>query len=446
MKGFIIGEYKFDKPRIGKGAFSNIYKGQHIHTKMPVAVKEMPYDKIKKIKDNIKREFSLLKTLDHPNIIKLYDVFFDESSKNIYFMIDLYDSGDLSSYLNGRKIKEKYTKNYLRQIKNGLEYLYSQKILHRDLKPQNILVSKEKTLIITDFGFARYFETDVMLQTICGSPLYMAPEILLKKKYNTMSDLWSVGVIMYEMIYGKVPFESRNLIDLIHKIKKIDIDYPIQITDKLSQNCRNLLLSLLQKNPTLRCNWETFFEHEWFLTDEIKDEENRLLEISIKPGSSLPHLFKHRSIKESLSFNDTSEENTEEIYEEDTNKSIEMITEDDFLFNMSVNNSNDELEQSNKENALEDSTDSFISLEGECDNIRHSFLEEPSSPIYINNFNHDLSNQSTVLITRDMVKNNFNDSEEFTPNSLSESIKKYLKSSIVFLKESYKYISHGNTI
>lgn len=454
MKGFIIGDYKFDKPRIGKGAFSNIYKGQHIHTKMPVAVKEMPYDKIKKIKDNIKREFLLLKTLDHPNIIKLYDVFFDESSKNIYFMIDLYDSGDLSSYLNGRKIKEKYTKNYLRQIKNGLEYLYSQKILHRDLKPQNILISKDKTLIITDFGFARYFETDVMLQTICGSPLYMAPEILLKKKYNTMSDLWSVGVIMYEMIYGKVPFESRNLIDLIHKIKKVDIDYPIQITDKLSQNCINLLLSLLQKNPTLRCNWETFFEHEWFLTDEIKDEENRLLEISIKPGSSLPHLFKHRSIKESLSFNDTSEENIEEMNEENIQKTtehyksnpIDMVIEEDCIFDMSVNNSNEEIEQPIKANVLEVSTDSFISLESECEDIKRSFLEEPSSPIYINNFKHDLSNQSTVLITRDMVNNNFNDSEEFTPNSLSESIKKYLKSSIVFLKESYKYISHGNTI
>ena len=113
---------------------------------------------------------------------------------------------------------------------------------------------------------------------------------------------------------------------------------------------------------------------------------------------------------------------------------------------MSVNNSNEVLEQPIKANVLEVSTDSFISLESECEDIKRPFLEEPSSPIYINNFKHDLSNQSTVLITRDMVNNNFNDSEEFTPNSLSESIKKYLKSSIVFLKESYKYISHGNTI
>ena len=226
MNGFIIGNYKCNKPRIGRGAFSNIYKGENINTKMPVAIKEMPFDKIKKIKENVKREFTLLKTLDHPNIIKLYDVFFDEFSKNIYFMIDLYEMGDLSKYLNGKKIKEKYAKNYMRQIKDGLEYLYNKKILHRDLKPQNILVSKINTLVITDFGFARYFESDVMLQTICGSPLYMAPEILLKKNYTNSSDLWSVGFILYEILLGCVPFKTKIQFDLKHKIKKKNISYP----------------------------------------------------------------------------------------------------------------------------------------------------------------------------------------------------------------------------
>lgn len=439
MKGYIIGDYKFEKPRIGKGAFSNIYKGQHIHTKLPVAVKEMPYDKIKKIQENVKREFSLLKTLDHPNIIKLYDVFFDESSKNIYFMIDLYDNGDLSNYLNGRKIKEKYVKGYMRQIKDGLEYLYNQKILHRDLKPQNILVSKEKTLIITDFGFARYFETDIMLQTICGSPLYMAPEILLKKKYNSMSDLWSVGVIMYEMLCGNVPYESKNLIDLIYKIKKKDIVFPLQITTKISHECNSLLISLLQKNPNTRCSWDIFFSHSWFLTDEINDEENKLLEISIKPGSSLPNLFKHRSIKESISIHDSNEE-TGNIRDK-----VENTIDEECIFDMNINSSNEE-EQYINTNMLEMSSDSFVSLESECEEINRSFLEEATSPIHIRHFKHDLSNQSTVYITRDMIHNHLNDSEEVTPSSLSESIKKYLKSSIVFLKESYNYISYGNTI
>lgn len=442
MKGFIIGNYKCDKPRIGRGAFSNIYKGENINTKMPVAVKEMPFDKIKKIKENIKREFTLLKTIDHPNIIKLYDVYFDESSKNIYFMIDLYERGDLSTFLNGKKIKEKYTKNYMRQIKDGLEYLYNKKILHRDLKPQNILVSKENTLVITDFGFARYFDNDVMLQTICGSPLYMAPEILLKKKYNNSSDLWSVGVILYEMLYGSVPFESRNLVDLIHKIKKVDVTLPLD-KRKISKDVQELLLSLLQKDPKKRCEWNHFFTHTWFKQDEIIEEENRLLEISINTTSSLPNLFKHRSIKESITYSNTSTEKPDITNQSnETNAPLKGEREEEFMFDISIDEIQENEEEPGDDNVLTFSTDSFISLENECEELHRSFLEEPTSPIYIRDFNRDLTNQSTVLITRDMIDYD----HEGNPNSLSESIKKYLKSSITFIKESYKYISHGNTI
>ena len=113
---------------------------------------------------------------------------------------------------------------------------------------------------------------------------------------------------------------------------------------------------------------------------------------------------------------------------------------------MNINSSNENIDEPITNNILNISTDSFVSLESECEEIQHSFLKEPSSPIHIRNFKHDLSNQSTVYITRDMLHNQLNDSEEVTPSSLSESIKKYLKSSIVFLKESYNYISYGNTI
>jgi serine/threonine protein kinase len=443
MKGFIIGNYKCDKPRIGRGAFSNIYKGENINTKMPVAVKEMPFDKIKNIKENIKREFTLLKTVDHPNIIKLHDVYFDESSKNIYFMIDLYEKGDLSSLLNGKQIKEKYTKKYMRQIKDGLEYLYSKKILHRDLKPQNILVSRDNSLVITDFGFARYFDNDIMLQTICGSPLYMAPEILLKRKYNNISDLWSVGVILYEMLFGSVPFESRNLVDLIHKIKKVTIVLPLD-KHNVSDDVKELLLSLLQKDPKKRCEWNHFFMNTWFQKDEIIEEENRLLEISMNINAPLPNLFKHRSIKESITYCNNSVEKQYETIE--INKTYPSLQkggrEEECMFDMSIDETQENEQEQCEDNMLTFSTDSFISLENECEDLHRSFLEEPTSPIYIREFNHDLTNQSTILITRDMIDYD----HEGNPNSLSESIKKYLKSSITFIKESYKYISHGNTI
>ena len=198
----------------------------------------------------IKREFSLLKRLNHPNIIKLHDVIIDTNFNNIYFIIDYYSKGDLASFLKRRPLKEKYCKKYLKQLACGLEYLHSNNILHRDLKPQNILLTDSYDIKLTDFGFARIIDKNEMINTLCGSPMYMAPEIINKRDYNIKSDLWSVGIIMYEMLYGCVPFNVNNFIE---KIKKINQDHII-FNNKIhiSQECHNLLLSLLQKNPSQR--------------------------------------------------------------------------------------------------------------------------------------------------------------------------------------------------
>ena len=118
--------------------------------------------------------------------------------------MEYYDRGDFSKFLKKRPLREKYAIKYLKQIANGLKYLLEKKIIHRDLKPQNILVSNTGTLKITDFGFARYFDNDILIQTICSeSYVYGLPEIMKNKKYDYKSDLWSLGVIFYEMLIGK---------------------------------------------------------------------------------------------------------------------------------------------------------------------------------------------------------------------------------------------------
>ena len=114
-----------------------------------------------------------MKKLNHKNIIRLHEVFFDNDEKNIYLVIDYYSKGDLSKFLGGKALKEKYAKKYMRQLTNGLKYLYEKQILHRDLKPQNILVTDGGDIVITDFGFARYTDNENMLNTLCGSPMYM---------------------------------------------------------------------------------------------------------------------------------------------------------------------------------------------------------------------------------------------------------------------------------
>ena len=143
-------------------------------------------------------------------------------------------------------------------MSDGLKYLLDKDILHRDLKPQNILLTNEYNIKITDFGFARKINKDVLLNTLCGSPMYMAPEIINKQDYNYKSDLWSVGVILYQMFYGTVPFNVNNFVQLIKKINSQTIDYDIN-NIKISAQGLQLLKSLLEINVEKELLGKIFF-------------------------------------------------------------------------------------------------------------------------------------------------------------------------------------------
>ena len=138
MSTFTLDNYSVDRKRIGKGSFSTIYKGKQNTTGKLYAIKEIPVENINKIKENIKRKFNLMKNLNHENIIKLHNVIIDSRYNNIYLVLDYYPKGDLANFLNKRPLKEIYAQKYMIQLSNGLQYLYNNKILHRDLKPQNI--------------------------------------------------------------------------------------------------------------------------------------------------------------------------------------------------------------------------------------------------------------------------------------------------------------------
>jgi len=160
-------------------------------------------------------------------------------------------NGDLSTFFNKNKgISESEAKGYLKQLSEGLKYLIDNNIFHRDLKPQNILIDKNNILKITDFGFAKTINSYEISETFCGSPLYMAPEILTYQKYTDSADLWSVGVIMYEMIFGFTPYTGNNLYNLVSNIKNNDLIIPN--SKKISYECKDLLFSLLQKEPSQR--------------------------------------------------------------------------------------------------------------------------------------------------------------------------------------------------
>jgi serine/threonine protein kinase len=277
--------------------------------------------------NHIKNEIEIMRKIKHKNIIELYDVIYDDN-KYVYLILEYCSMGSLSSFLNGKPLKEKYVKNLMSQLRSATYYLHENNIFHRDIKPHNILLKNNHTLKLTDFGFARFFnnDEDKLANTICGSPIYMAPEIIKCNHYNSKTDLWSIGIILYEMIICKPPYRARNHFELINKIESQPVFLPVNIS--ISDNCRNLIHKLLQKNPDNRISWNDFFNHIWFknnnndfdLSKLIINEnyENNNINVLRVPKSS-PIPIKKKSSIYNFSHSNSDSDSLLNIDDNDTN-------------------------------------------------------------------------------------------------------------------------------
>jgi serine/threonine protein kinase len=281
-------EFRLTKKKLGRGTFADVFLGEWLnHTPvMQVAIKQFHLNK-QTYQRALATEISIMQTLDHPNIVKLVSVIKhvaatksddssidDDDDDQLWVVLEYCEGGDFKTFLKDKnkspkqqRLSEKYACLFMRQIAEGLRYLRSRQIVHRDLKPHNLLLSKDqRTVKIADFGFARILGSDALEATVCGSPLYMAPEILCGTQYNSKADLWSVGVILYEMLCGARPFqEVKDIVDLRRRVDKDPIQFPTRV--QISRECRRLLVALLQKDPEKRIDWQDFFEHEWLTTD-----------------------------------------------------------------------------------------------------------------------------------------------------------------------------------
>merc|ERR1711971_897889 len=235
--------------------------------------------------DAIIGEISILKKLKHDFIVEMKD--FNWDSNFIYIVMEYCGGGDLSKYIKShKKLPEKICKNFLQQLGSALRFLRSKDIAHMDLKPQNILISLNHPRIngpvlkLGDFGFAQHFTSDETKSAIRGSPLYMAPEMVLNKGYDAKVDLWSVGVILYECLYGKAPFKSETLEELLIKIKS---EQPIVIPKGvgISNLCRDLLSKCLQRDPAKRIAYEDFFAHEFLDLEHMPGEESHAKAVTL---------------------------------------------------------------------------------------------------------------------------------------------------------------------
>lgn len=263
------------KNAIGRGQFSKVYAGIDLQTDLKVAIKRIDLSTADDvIKVRVSEEIRIMTSLDHSNVVKTFDVGFEERqganrSLIVYIVMEYCSGGDFAKFINRNPMKESKARYYVHQLMKGLQYLRERSILHRDLKPANLLLSDDnQTLKIADFGFARYLEDARMTTTMCGSPLYMAPEVLFGQSYNGKSDLWSVGVILYQCVFGKMPFDGViDYAQLLQFLRDKTIIYPKNV--HISPECIDLLCGLLQKQPRFRLDWDGFFYHRWWSPERI---------------------------------------------------------------------------------------------------------------------------------------------------------------------------------
>ncbi|KAM7472366.1 hypothetical protein LguiA_010549 [Lonicera macranthoides] len=277
MEGRVIGDYIMGK-RIGSGSFAVVWKSRHRATGLEVAVKEIDKTRLintsPKIADNLFKEISILSNICHPNIIRLFEAI--QTEDRIFLVLEYCDGGDLAAYLNQRgKVSEAVAKHFMRQLAAGLQVLNENSLIHRDLKPQNLLLTTNEAtplLKIGDFGFARYVTPHGLADTLCGSPLYMAPEIIQSRKYDSKADLWSAGAILYQLVTGKPPFNGDSQLQLFQNILKSgELRFPKGALQELHPDCVDLCRSLLRQNPVERLSFEEFFNHKFL---EVPTETN----------------------------------------------------------------------------------------------------------------------------------------------------------------------------
>ncbi|KAK2847529.1 hypothetical protein Q5P01_010528 [Channa striata] len=265
-----VGDFEYSrKDLVGHGAFAVVFKGRHRKkTDWEVAIKSINKKNLSKSQILLGKEIKILKELQHENIVALYDV--QETPNSVFLVMEYCNGGDLADYLQAKgTLREETLRVFLQQIAAAMRILHSKGIIHRDLKPQNILLSyagRKKSTIsgirikIADFGFARYLQSNMMAATLCGSPMYMAPEVIMSQNYDAKADLWSIGTVIYQCLVGKPPFQANSPQDLrmfYEKNKNLQPIIPRETSPQLSE----LLLGLLQRNQKDRMDFDTFFSH-----------------------------------------------------------------------------------------------------------------------------------------------------------------------------------------
>lgn len=263
-----VGKYQIGKT-LGEGTFGKVKFALNTETGDSVAIKVLDKDKIQKqsMGAQIKREISIMKVVHHRYIVQLKEVL--ASRTKIFIVLELVTGGELfDKIVAAGKLNEEQARHYFRQLVEGVEYCHSKGVCHRDLKPENLLLDEAGDLKISDFGLSALYDGEAegesrsqLLHTTCGTPNYVAPEVLADKGYDgRTADVWSIGVILYVLLAGFLPFDEPTMTALFRKIQAADFQYPSWFTPEV----KSLLDKVLIADPKARITLREVKQDPWY--------------------------------------------------------------------------------------------------------------------------------------------------------------------------------------
>ena len=268
----IKNEYRLNDSPLGQGAFGEVRKAVHLQSGMDRAIKIIYKENTsEEERQKIFREVEILKRLDSPNIVKVYEYF--EDSRFIYIVMDIIEGGELFDKIQEvKRFSERKAAEYFKQILTGVNYLHKSYIVHRDLKPENILFDNSNNLTIVDFGTSKMYDKSKKMKKTHGTPYYIAPEVL-KGSYDEKCDVWSCGVILYILLSGFPPFNGADDDDILDAVLEGRFTFNVKEFKNVSSQAKDLITQLLTYNHKSRPSIAQALEHEWFKLTQTKTDK-----------------------------------------------------------------------------------------------------------------------------------------------------------------------------
>ncbi|KAB0796808.1 hypothetical protein PPYR_10869 [Photinus pyralis] len=264
-----LADFDIGKP-LGKGKFGNVFLAREKKSKFIVALKVLFKHTITSCNNEhqVRREVEIQSHLRHPNILRMYGYFHDDA--RVYLILEYAPKGACYNELLGsenKRFSEPTAANYIAQITDAVKYCHSKKVIHRDIKPENLLIGSKGEIKIADFGWSVHAPSS-RRTTLCGTLDYLSPEMVNGQTHDEKVDLWSIGVLCYEFLVGRPPFESKSYNDTYRKISKAIVTFPSHV----SEGAKHLIKSLLVVNPNCRLDLDGILCHPWILMHKKTEE------------------------------------------------------------------------------------------------------------------------------------------------------------------------------